>query len=192
MTTVLVTGGGDRLREVVAAVEATGAETVCVESLDRLGESVAGRTLDGWVQLPVSISPTPGSLVARVEQFLTEGLLSRFRAAATVLPSLSPTAAVLLVGGQTQVDAEAPDDAEARRALMRVLAHALRAERAPERLTVRLADHTWSAEDVATAVTGNAPSRTTAQPTLSSSDDAIGQAYADWRAEVLGLMRVEF
>ena len=31
-----------------------------------------------------------------------------------------------------------------------------------------------------------------AQPTLASSDDAIGLAYADWRAEVLGLMRVEF
>ena len=192
MTTVLVTGGGDRLREVVAAVEATGAETVCVDALDRLGESVSGRTLDGWVQLPVSISPTPGSLVSRVEQFLTEGLLSRFRAAATVLPSLSPTATVLLVGGQTQVDSEAPDDAEARRALMRVLAHALRAERAPERLTVRLADHEWSAEDIATAATGGSAPRSGTQPTLSGSDDAIGQAYADWRAEVLGLMRVEF
>ena len=190
MTTVLVTGGGARLDEVVAAVEATGAEVVRIDAPGSLGEAVSGRSFDGYVQLPVPITPSQGSLVSRVEQFLTEGLLSRFRAAATVLPSLAPSANVLLVGGQTNVDADAPDDHEARTALMRVLAHALRAERAPARLTVRTADHTWTAEQIAHRVTGSPEAAAPSTP--SSSEETIGQAYADWRAEVLGLMRAEF
>jgi hypothetical protein len=188
MTTVLVTGGGQRLDEVSSAVKATGAEVVVVDTLDRLGESVSGQTFDAYVQLPVAMTPPEGSLVSKVEQFLTQGLLSRFRAAATVLPTLTPSATVILVSGQTNVAVDAPDDREARVALMRVLAHALRAERAPERLTVRTVDHTWSAEQIAAKVTdrgGDAAS-------TSGGDEGVGQAYADWRAEVVGLMRVEF
>ena len=192
MTTVVVTGGGQRLDDVVAAVEAAGAEVVRVEDPATLGDAVAGRSVDGYVQLPVSITPSEGSLVARVERFLTEGLLSRFRAAAAVLPSLAAGARIVLVSGQTAVDADAPDDREARVALMRVLAHALRAERAPERLTVRTADRSWTPEQIAADVVGSAARSASPQQTLASSEDAIGQAYADWRAEVMGLVRVEF
>ena len=63
----------------------------------------------------------------------------------------------MLVGGQTNVDVDAPDDADARAAMLRVLAHAMRAERAPERLTVRVADRSWTAEQIAGRVTGTAP-----------------------------------
>jgi hypothetical protein len=188
MTTVLVTGGGERLDQVASAVKATGADAVVVDTPDRLGEIVSGQTFDAYVQLPVAMTPPEGSLVSKVEQFLTQGLLSRFRAAATVLPSLAPQATVILVGGQTNIDVDAPDDREARVALMRVLAHALRAERAPERLTVRTVDHSWTAEQIAARVTGQTPET----PAPSGGDEGIGQAYADWRAEVVGLMRVEF
>ncbi len=189
MTTVLVTGGGDRLDEVSSAVKGTGAEVVVVDTPDRLGEVVRGKTFDAYVQLPVAMTPPEGSLVAKVEQFLTQGLLSRFRAAATVLPNLAPEATVILVGGQTNIDVDAPDDREARVALMRVLAHALRAERAPERLTVRTVDHSWTADQIAAKATGSGASEV---PSPSAGDEGIGQAYADWRAEVVGLMRVEF
>ncbi len=188
MTTVLVTGGGERLDEVSSAVKATGAEVVVVDTLDRLGEAVAGKTFDAYVQLPVAMTPPEGSVVAKVEQFLTQGLLSRFRSAATVLPTLAPDANVMLVGGQTNVDVNAPDDADARAAMLRVLAHALRAERAPARLTVRVADRTWTGEQIAAKVTGGGSET----PSTSGGDEGIGQAYADWRAEVVGLMRVEF
>ena len=188
MTTVLVTGGGERLDEVSSAVKATGADVVVVDDLGRLGESVAGTTFDGYVQLPVAMTPRQGSVVAKVEQFLTQGMLSRFRAAATVLPTLTSEATVMLVGGQTQVDADAPDDADARAAMMRVLAHAMRAERAPERLPVRIADPSWTAEHIAGRVTSTAPNGR--ESTVDEA--AIGQAYADWRAEVVGLVRVEF
>lgn len=190
MTTVLVTGGGERLDEVAAAVRAAGAETVVVDQPDRLGSAIGEHTFDGYVQLPVAMTPRQGSLVSRVEQFLSEGLLSRFRAAEVVLPRLGPGASVVLVGGQTNVNVDAPDDHEARTALMRVLAHALRAERAPERLKVSTADHTWSAEQVAAQVTRADPG--TASVDETGGREAIGQAYADWRAEVLGLVRLEF
>jgi hypothetical protein len=188
MTTVLVTGGGDRLDEVSSALKATGAEVVAVDTPDRLGEAVEGRTFDAYVQLPIAMTPGEGSVVAKVEQFLTQGMLQRFRAAATVLPTLAPHANVMLVGGQTNVDVDAPDDADARAAMLRVLAHALRAERAPERLTVRVADKSWTGEQIAAKVTGESgESRST-----TDSEEGIGRAYAEWRTEVVGLMRVEF
>ncbi|HEY2194267.1 MAG TPA: hypothetical protein VGH76_18480 [Actinomycetospora sp.] len=188
MTTVLVTGGGERLDEVSSALKATGAEVVVVDNPDRLGEAVDGKTFDAYVQLPVAMTPGEGSVVAKVEQFLTQGMLSRFRAAATVLPTLAPTANVMLVGGQTNVDVDAPDDADARAAMLRVLAHALRAERAPERLTVRVADRSWTGEQIAAKVTGDP-----GESRPSTDDEAgIGRAYAEWRTEVVGLMRVEF
>lgn len=188
MTTVLVTGGGERLDQVASAVTATGADVIVVDTPDRLGEAVAGRTFDGYVQLPVAMTPPEGTLVSKVEQFLAQGLLSRFRAAATVLPTLAPNATVILVGGQTNIDVDAPDDREARVALMRVLAHALRAERAPERLTVRTVDHRWTADQIAAKLTEGG----TESPSPTGGDEGIGKAYADWRAEVVGLMRVEF
>jgi hypothetical protein len=190
MTSVLVTGGGERLTEVAEAIRATGAETTVVDTLDRLGEVVADGTYDAYVQLPVAMTPRSGSLVSRVEQFLSEGLLSRFRAAETVLPRLQESATVILVGGQTNVDIDAPDDREARTALMRVLAHALRAERAPGHLRVRTAGPEWSGEDIAKQITeGGAQGEL---PPQTGDRQAIGKAYADWRAEVLGLVRVEF
>ncbi|GAA4894763.1 hypothetical protein [Actinomycetospora straminea] len=192
MTTVLVTGGGERLAEVAEAIRATGAETTVVDTLDRLGEAVRGTTFDAYVQLPVAMTPRSGSLVSRVEQFLSEGLLSRFRAAETVLPVLSDSATVILVGGQTNVDTDAPDDQEARTALMRVLAHALRAERAPGHLRVRTAGPGWSGADIAAALSGGAPGGDGGATEQGGDRQAIGKAYADWRAEVLGLARVEF
>ena len=189
MTTVLVTGGGERLEQVAAAVKAAGADAVVVDDPGRLGEVVSGQSFDGYVQLPVAMTPSEGSVVAKVEQFLTQGLLSRFRAAATVLPSLASGADVMLVGGQTNVDVDAPDDADARAAMLRVLAHALRAERAPERLTVRVADSSWTAEQIAAKITGTGPKGAGEQ---TADDAAIGKAYADWRAEVVGMARVEF
>lgn len=193
MTTVLVTGGGQRLTEVVEAVRGTGAETTVVDDLGRLGESIAGHTFDAYIQLPVVMTPGEGSLVSRIEHFLSEGLLNRFRAAETILPTLAPSARVVLVGGQTNVDTAAPDDHEARTALMGVLAHALRAERAPERLVVRTADPSWSAADIAAQITGElARERSATTVDAAAGREAIGKAYADWRTEVLGLVRFEF
>lgn len=191
MTSVLVTGGGERLGEVAEAIRAKGAETTVVDTLDRLGEAVRDTTFDAYVQLPVAMTPRSGSLVSRVEQFLSEGLLSRFRAAETVLPRLSDSATVILVGGQTNVDIDAPDDQEARTALMRVLAHALRAERAPGHLRVRAAGPDWSPADIAARIDGE-DAEGSSTPEQTGNREAIGKAYADWRAEVLGLVRAEF
>lgn len=189
MSTVLVTGAPERAAQVASALRCAGAETSVVDDLHRLEQHVCGRSFDAYLQLPVLIKTSGDSVVGRVEQFLTEGLLSRFRAATTVLPTLRPSARVVLVAGHTNIDVDAPDDAAARGALLRVLAHALRAERAAERLSVRICDHTWTAQDLATAVLQPEEWRT---PPSSDPTDTTRTAYADWRTEVLGLMGAEF
>ena len=68
MTTVLVTGGGERLTEVASALERAGVETVVVDTPDRLGTAVEGRSFAGYVQLPVAMTPTGGTLVSKVER----------------------------------------------------------------------------------------------------------------------------
>ena len=95
-----------------------------------------------YVQLPVGITPSGETAVSRVHSFLEEGLLTRFRLVDAVLPALAEDATVLLVGGHTQVEQQAPDDQGARRALLTVLAHAVRADRAPVATRVRVLDHT--------------------------------------------------
>ena len=100
---------------------------------------------------------------------------------------------MLLVGGQTNVNVDAPDDQEARTALMRVLAHALRAEKAPRAPRVRTVGPSWTAEDIAAKVTSGGAARKPVDDRCDRERQAIGKAYADWRAEVLGLVRaVEF
>lgn len=189
MATVLVTGAPERSAEVASALRDAGAEAVVVDDLHRLEEAVSGQDFDGYVQLPVLIKASGESVVGRVEQFLTEGLLSRFHAATTVLPCLGPSARVVLVAGHTSIDVDAPDDAAARSALLRVLAHALRAERAPNRLSVKICDRTWTAAELAGAVLRPSERRT---PPTADPSDATATAYADWRTEVLGLMGAEF
>ena len=83
---------------------------------------------------------------------------------------------------------EAPDDQGARRALLSVLAHAVRADRAPVATHVQVLDHTNTAAEIADlAVTGRAPSQ---EQRSARSAEAV-RAYEDWRTELFGLARAE-
>jgi hypothetical protein len=129
MSAVLVTGSPEAVEPVVAAVRAAGAEAVGVTTdvLAALEELEPG-SVGCYVQLPVGIAPSGDTAVSRVHSFLEQGLLTRFRLVDAVMPALAEDATVLLVGGHTQVGQQAPDDQSARRALLTVLAHALRAD----------------------------------------------------------------
>ena len=121
-----------------------------------------------------------------MHSFLEQGLLTRFRLADAVLPALAEDASVILVGGHTQ--GGAPDDLSARKALLTVLAHALRADRAPTVTRVRVLDHTHTATEIADlAVTGRGPSQ---EQRSARSVEAV-RAYEDWRTELFGLARAE-
>lgn len=191
MRTVLVTGSSDAVEPVVEAVRAAGAEPVgltadvdLVAALQKLDPG----SIACYVQLPVGITPSGDTAVSRVHSFLEQGLLTRFRLVDAVLPALADDASVLLVGGHTQVEQQAPDDESARRALLAVLAHALRADRARVVTHVHVLDHTQTAAEIADiAVTGRGPSQ---EQRSARSAEAV-RAYEDWRTELFGTARAE-
>jgi hypothetical protein len=208
---VLVSGAEQAAQPVQAALEGLGATVVHAVpggSHTDSDQGDAGRKVDAYVQLPTLLAvdnrASTDSLVERVGSFLADGLLTRFRSAAAVLPQLSEEATVVLVAGNTPVPGTGVDDQAARGSMLRVLAHALRAEEAPRRLRVRVLDHGSSpdviarcaaGEDVDKSSSASPPSSSSAArvpsgPPAGSSD--VDMSYADWRTEVLGLASAEF
>lgn len=130
--TALVTGSPSRVADVAEALERVGLTVTRAEDAYKLTEACAGfepESLSCYVQLPRDVALSGPNLVARVRNFLAEGLLSRFEAAYTVLPLLSPQATVVLVAGHLPHESETPDDRRARVDLLRVLARAILADR---------------------------------------------------------------
>jgi hypothetical protein len=197
---VLVSGADRAVQPVQQALEQLGATVVRAHAggSDAAADSdgdLAGRRADAYVQLPTLLSvenqSVPASLVDRVGRFLADGLLTRFRSAAAVLPHLTERASVVLVAGNTPVPGTGVDDQAARGSLLRVLAHALRAEEAPRRLRVRVLDHESSPDAIARCAAGEDVDRSASSgPPTGSSD--VDMSYSDWRTEVLGLASVEF
>lgn len=191
MRTVLVTGSPEAATPVLEAVRSMGAEAIGLTEasglVTALGELEAG-SVSCYVQLPVGIAPEGESAVSRVHSFLEQGLLTRFRLADAVRPALTDDATVVLVGGHTLVEQQAPDDQGARLALLTVLAHAVRADRAPIMTRVSVLDHSNTAQEIADiALTGRGPSQ---EQATARSAEAI-RAYEDWRTELFGLARAE-
>ncbi|MDQ1636303.1 MAG: hypothetical protein QOJ32_3112 [Frankiaceae bacterium] len=199
---VLMSGAEQAAGPVQAALERMGATVVRADSGSGSGsgpgsDSGSGRKVDAYVQLPTLLSvegqSSADSLVERVGRFLADGLLTRFRSAAAVLPQLSEDATVVLVAGNTPVPGTGVDDQAARSSMLRVLAHALRAEEAPRRLRVRVLEHGSSPDAIARCAAGEdvvKPSSSASGPPAGSSD--VDMSYADWRTEVLGLAHAEF
>ena len=129
-------------------------------------------------------------MVERVRNFLEDGLLARFAAASTILPAMSEKGRVVLVGGNTLVEASTPDDHDARLALLGVLAHAIAADTAPTGIEVRVLAHDEAAEHIAGVALGAEPR---GEPTLAEMlDREPPMSYEDWRIEVMGLVNGEF
>ena len=189
--TALVTGSAGPVGEVVAALRAAGAEAMGVADADQgISEAKAFSpgSLDCYVQLPVVLNPAGDTVVARVHEFLDQGLLTRFRLAEAVLAALSDEGRVVLVGGHTPIERATPDDQAARTALLEVLAHAIRADKAPAKVRVRVLGHGHDASEIARLVLTGAPVR--GAPVLHGAEP--GRRYLDWRTEVLGLVSAEF
>ena len=140
-STVVVTGAAQPVAAVSKALRHAGAEVIAVDDLGKLDAALAGisaGSLDGYVQLPVHVEARGASVVERVRNFLQDGLLARFAAVSTILPAMSDDARVVLVGGNTLLEASAPDDHSARLALLGVLAHAISADKSATRADVRV------------------------------------------------------
>ena len=191
MPTVLVTGSPEGVAPVLDAVRAAGSTAIGLTDPARLVADLRAQepgSVDCYVQLPVALVPEGANAVTRVHSFLEQGLLTRFVLADAARPALAEGAALVLVGGHTPLERQAPDDQGARLALLDVLAHAIRADRAPTLTRVRVLDHSVSAAEIADlAVTGRPPR--SAEPTERSAEAL--RAYQDWRTELVALGSVE-
>ena len=194
--TALVTGSAGRADSLRAAFEASGVRALGLEDV-RPGT----RPLDVYVQLGVTVPVRGETVVRRVHAFLTDGLLERYLTADRVRPLLAPGAVVLLVVGNTPAKATAPDDRVARLALLRVLAHALRADLAPAQVRVRVITGQRTdaelVELVELVVRGDGEGDGEGAAVDPPDDGPVGRDYRayrdyeDWRAVVLGMVHVE-
>ncbi len=189
---VLVTGSPDRVDPVRQVLVAQGMDVVAVDRLEELAGVAAGippGSLQCYVQLPVQVSSISTTVVARVRDFLTQGLLARFDAAIRVLPLLAADATVVLVAGNSPGETGVPDDQRARLALLRVLAHSILAEALGDLRVTVLDRRPGSPEEVAKLVgdRGPVPLRTVAD----YADYRPDVSYDDWRLEVLSLATME-
>ncbi|MHB1473196.1 MAG: hypothetical protein ACYDDU_15900 [Dermatophilaceae bacterium] len=192
-STVLVTGAAEQVAAVSASLRNAGAEVIAVDDLGALGGVVAGiapGSLDCYVQLPVHVAARGNAVIERVRNFLEDGLLARFSAASTILPALSDGGRVVLVGGNTPVEASAPDDQSARLALLDVLAHAIQADRATTGIRIRRLPNTESAEQIAAVALGGEPTRDEALADLRAREPKM--SFDDLRIEVMGLVNGQF
>jgi hypothetical protein len=192
--TVLVTGSDRRVNAVAAALRAAGADVLSAPGLDELDEvvSLLPGSLDCYIQLPVTLRPSGEAVVSRVRDFLDKGLLTRFRLAEAVLPALSSNGSVVLVAGHTPSEASAPDDEAARIAFLHVLAHALRADKAPAKLRVRVVAGQSNANEIAQVALISEPAPHARAAPRDPVANEHEMSYQDWRTEVLGLVSIEF
>lgn len=188
--TALVTGGPARVAQVGEALRAAGfdvLEAAGASDLRRVLDDAGAPVLDAYVQLPVDVQVDAPTVTAQMASLLEQGIVGRFRAAEIALGRLGPDARVVLVPGNLPKDLTAPDDHEARLALLGVLAHALRADRAPERLSVTVASARHSTQALVQLATGEsvphpAPDYAAMWPEMT---------YDEWRLAVLSLETLE-
>jgi len=96
----LVTGSAARVEDVAGALEDAGYSVLRVPEPGNVADACAGiepGTLACYVQLPKETAVDAPSLIGRVQQFLTSGLLARFDQAASVVPCLAKDGCVVLV-----------------------------------------------------------------------------------------------
>jgi hypothetical protein len=187
----LVTGSRKRIEAVGAALEEAGFEVLRAEGFEELKSLATGiepRTLDAYVQLPVEVSSDAETITGQIEALLAQGILLRFLEAEVILPLLVEDAEIVLVSGNLPPKLSTPDDHHARQALLRVLAHALHADRAPEKLSVTVASSQHSPEKLALIAQGAKVAHPTPPDYAEMWPD---MEYDEWRLAILGLASME-
>jgi hypothetical protein len=188
MAAVLVSGAAGLVSQVAEALRAHGAEVTEVTDLDEVPAVCAAAgagAFHSYVQLPAAFTVYGDTAVHRVHHFYADGVLARFPALAGALPAFTPASRVTFVLGQLPVEVATDDDREARRALVRVLGYAARADSRHGSLAVRILDTGSTPEEIALVALGRDPTR--AGPL----DRLNDMSYEDLRIEMLGLVSVE-
>ena len=181
---VLITGSEDRVATLAKLFERSGDDPVTVDELEPGSPAV-----DRYIQLGTTVPARGDTVVRRVHSFLSDGLLERFTLTERILPLLADEATVLLVGGNLSAETDAPDDQAARLMMLRVLAHAVRADLALSRVRVRVITGERSDEEIMAFAQSGAKDPHAELPTLDPDDSA--RSYEDWRIQVMGMAQVE-
>ncbi|MGH3786988.1 MAG: hypothetical protein ACRDRG_10660 [Pseudonocardiaceae bacterium] len=184
----LLTGSTERAQRLSDLLRDAGADAVIVTDPEKLPGETGSKTVDFYIQLPVTIHPDGQTAVARVGAFLSAGLLARFRAVDRVLPALAPGATVVLVSGNAPDEVSLPDDQRSRLALLHLLAHATRAELATRHVEVKVVSSQRSDEEIVHYALGEDEMHPQRHPQNRSS---AANAYQDWRTEVMGLVGID-
>jgi len=185
---VLVSGTGQAVAPVATALRRRGAHVIEVTDLDQVPTVCADAgplAFDSYVQLPSRFQASGDTAVQRVRHFYAAGVLARYTALDAALPALAVGALVTFVMGQLPPEASTSDDRDARRALVRVLAQAARADTADGQLIVRMLDAGTAPEDIAFVALGGDLARRQFMDRLAE------LSYTDWRVELLGIASVE-
>jgi hypothetical protein len=189
--TALVTGSPARVDEVSAALEQAGFSVTRAPAPTDLAGVCAGiqpGTLACYVQLPKETKVDGPSLIGRVRQFLVEGLLARFEAAATVVPYMAKDGCVVLVAGNLP-GASTPDDRHARIDLLRVLARAVLAECEGSDVRAVVVGNERSPADIADIALRRGDERSKKAAEVAALSGELN--YADWQREFLSLTTEE-
>lgn len=181
----LITGSPGRVEALAKRFAAAGVDHV---TLAQLGPGASA--VDYYVQLGVTVPARGDTVVRRVHSFLNDGLLERFAIVERVLPMLADEAVVVLVAGNFPAEVAVPDDQTARLSLLRVLAHAMRADLSPKRVRIRVITSARGDNEIAEFALTGANDPQAAPPTLPD-ETVSGASYEDWRVQMLGLAHIE-
>jgi hypothetical protein len=184
----LVTGSSDRVAEVADALEKAGFTVTraggTLADVEAVSADFAPRTLDCYVQLPRQTPVSGPTLVSRIHEFLSEGLLKRFETAGQILPLLANDACVVLVAGNIPGGAT-PDDRHARIDLLRVLARAILADCDKADVRAVVVGTERSAAEIAEIAQHRGDERRRRQAQVAALPPEM--PYEDWQREFLTL-----
>ena len=186
--TALVTGSAERVAEIGDALEKAGFDVTrtggqAVE-IDAACRDIPAGSLHCYVQLPRQTPVSGPTLVGRIHEFLSEGLLKRFESAEVILPLLAPDACVVLVAGNIPGGAT-PDDRHARIDLLRVLARAILADCDKTDVRAVVVGTERSAEEIADIALNRGDERRRRQAQVAALSPEM--PYEDWQREFLTL-----
>jgi hypothetical protein len=186
MPRYLVSGIAELVADVAAVLHEHNAEVVAVDDIadvPRVCADAGPDAFDGYVQLPASFTVQGDTAVVRVHHFFADGVLARYPAVASALPSLKPEARLTFVTGVLPGDLSTEDDVAARAALLRILGQAAQAD-AANGLRVRTLNSGATPKEIALTALGRTPD-------ARSFDSASEESYAEWRMELLSVMWAE-
>jgi NAD(P)-dependent dehydrogenase (short-subunit alcohol dehydrogenase family) len=188
--TVLITGTGSRAQCLADTLRSAGHRVTFLDPATVVNATASTDALppsiDLYLQLPTTVQLRGDTLVARVRSFLADGLLARFDLVEKLLPLLVENASVVLVAGNVAGGSPVPDDRSSRLALLRVLAHATRAELIERKVRVQVVAGNSEDSEILDCLFDAEE-----QPAARAWEETqmpASREYQDWRIEMMGLM----